>query len=67
MLRVVLGKELGGATLAVGVHAASVSAPYKTDAGHHFYFLPFLVKAEIFFGFLSVSKTGTNAGLVKIK
>lgn len=60
-----LGKELGGATLAAGLCAASIRACCKANTAT-LHFSPFFTKVKTLFGFLSVRvKTGTNVGLLE--
>ena len=47
------------------VQAAFIRARCKTNAERCFCFLPFLTKVKILFGFILVTKTGTNVGLSK--
>lgn len=50
--------------LLLGLCAASIMAPCKTNTKCYFCFLLFFIEAEILFGVLSISKTGSNVGLL---
>lgn len=50
------GAGWGGVLSLTGVHAASLTAPYKTTLYSMFHFSPFFIKAKLLFGFLSVSE-----------
>lgn len=57
ILSVVLGKKLGGATVAAQVWTASITARHNTNTECYFHFSFLFIKVKIFFGFLPESKS----------